>query len=89
MILTLLPGPQDETTMPPPISALTTPYTSAPMLLAILTLPRGLQDMPPKMPSTLLMPLHPHHLPSSRFSITSIVYIGLLAYMMNAIKEIC
>ncbi|MBW0572373.1 hypothetical protein O181_112088, partial [Austropuccinia psidii MF-1] len=36
MILTLLPGPQDETTMPPPISALTASYTSAPRHLQSL-----------------------------------------------------
>ncbi|MBW0581684.1 hypothetical protein O181_121399 [Austropuccinia psidii MF-1] len=30
MILTLLLGPQDERMMPPPISPLTTPYTSSP-----------------------------------------------------------
>ncbi|MBW0487023.1 hypothetical protein O181_026738 [Austropuccinia psidii MF-1] len=81
MILTLLPGPQDETTMLPPISTFTTPYASS--------LPRRPQDMPPTPPSTLLMPPHPCHLPSSCFPITSIVYGGLLAYTMNAIKEIC
>ncbi|MBW0486152.1 hypothetical protein O181_025867 [Austropuccinia psidii MF-1] len=88
MILTLLLGPEEETTMLPPISALTTPYASPP-LLAILTLPWRPQDMPPTLPSTLLMPLHPHHLPSSHFRITSIVYGGFLAYIINAIKEIC
>ncbi|MBW0546142.1 hypothetical protein O181_085857 [Austropuccinia psidii MF-1] len=31
LILTLLKPPQDETMMPPPISALTTPYASAPL----------------------------------------------------------
>ncbi|MBW0531865.1 hypothetical protein O181_071580 [Austropuccinia psidii MF-1] len=89
MILTLLPGPQAETMMPPPISALTTPYASTPLPLAILMLPRNPQDMPPTPPSTLLMPPHPHHLPYSRLRISPIVYSGLLAYTMNAIKEIC
>ncbi|MBW0559669.1 hypothetical protein O181_099384 [Austropuccinia psidii MF-1] len=46
-------------------SALTTPYASAPLLLAILTLLRRPQHMPPTPPSTLLMPPHPRHLPSS------------------------
>ncbi|MBW0500232.1 hypothetical protein O181_039947 [Austropuccinia psidii MF-1] len=83
MILTLLAGPQDETTMPPPISALTTPYTSAPLPLATLTLPQR--------PQEICLRHHPQpcHLPSSRFHITSMVYGGLLAYTINAIKEIC
>ncbi|MBW0540781.1 hypothetical protein O181_080496 [Austropuccinia psidii MF-1] len=46
---------QDEITMPP-ISALTTPYASAPLLLTILTLPSHPQDMPPTPPSTPLTP---------------------------------
>ncbi|MBW0585485.1 hypothetical protein O181_125200 [Austropuccinia psidii MF-1] len=36
MILTLLPGPQDETMMPPPISTLKTPYASTPSCLKSL-----------------------------------------------------
>ncbi|MBW0574454.1 hypothetical protein O181_114169 [Austropuccinia psidii MF-1] len=87
MILTLLPGPQDETTMPPP-SPPSQLLRLPPPLLAILTLHRRPQDMPPTPPSTLLMPPHPRHLPSSHLRITSIVYGGLLAYTMNTIKEI-
>ncbi|MBW0590588.1 hypothetical protein O181_130303 [Austropuccinia psidii MF-1] len=66
--------------MPPPFSTLTTPYTSAPAACNPYT---------PVAPSTLLMPPHPLHLPSSRFRITSIVYGGSLAYTINTIKEIC
>ncbi|MBW0566401.1 hypothetical protein O181_106116 [Austropuccinia psidii MF-1] len=72
-----------------PISALTTPYASAPLLLTILMLPRLPQDMPPTPPSTLVTPNPLHHLPSLRFHIRSIGCGGLLAYMINTITEIC
>ncbi|MBW0492494.1 hypothetical protein O181_032209 [Austropuccinia psidii MF-1] len=54
MILMFLQPPQDETTTPPPISALTTALSSP--LLSILTLPRCPQDVPPTPPLTPLMP---------------------------------
>ncbi|MBW0473625.1 hypothetical protein O181_013340 [Austropuccinia psidii MF-1] len=85
----LLQQPQDETKMLPPISALTTPYASTPPPLTILTLPWHPQDMPPTLPSTLLMPNPLCRLPSLRFHIRSIGYGGLLTYMMNARTEIC
>ncbi|MBW0512452.1 hypothetical protein O181_052167 [Austropuccinia psidii MF-1] len=89
MILTRLLCPQEENMMPPPISALRTPYAFSTPPLAILMLRWRPQDMPPTTPSTLLLALHPRHLVSSCFHIKSIGYGGLLAYMMNAIKEIC
>ncbi|MBW0488294.1 hypothetical protein O181_028009 [Austropuccinia psidii MF-1] len=54
-ILMLLGALKDETTMPPPISSLTTPYASAPLPLTILTLLWRPKDMPPMPPS---IPLH-------------------------------
>ncbi|MBW0518501.1 hypothetical protein O181_058216 [Austropuccinia psidii MF-1] len=50
MILMLLQPPQDETSTPPPISALSS------LPLPILTLPWRPQDMPPMPPSTSLTP---------------------------------
>ncbi|MBW0478306.1 hypothetical protein O181_018021 [Austropuccinia psidii MF-1] len=77
--------PQDETMMPPPISALTTP------LLTILTLPPYPHNIPPTPPSTPLIPnpLSPAYHPYTQVLARSIGYGGLLAYMMNAIREIC
>ncbi|MBW0560366.1 hypothetical protein O181_100081 [Austropuccinia psidii MF-1] len=66
MILILLQPTQDETMIPPPISALTTPALPSP-LLTILMLPLRPQDMPPMPPSTppILNPLsatyHPYN----------------------------
>ncbi|MBW0576331.1 hypothetical protein O181_116046 [Austropuccinia psidii MF-1] len=79
----LLQFPQYETMMLHHISALTTPSLSSPPL-TILMLPRRPQDMPPKPPSTSL-----RRLPSLPSGTRSIGYSGLLAYMMNAIREIC
>ncbi|MBW0496708.1 hypothetical protein O181_036423 [Austropuccinia psidii MF-1] len=89
MILNLLPGPQDETKMPPSIPAFTTPYASAPAACNPYAPAAPSRDMPPRLPSILLMLLNPCHLPSSRFCITSIMYGGLLGYTINAIRKIC
>ncbi|MBW0483244.1 hypothetical protein O181_022959 [Austropuccinia psidii MF-1] len=86
LILMLLQRPQDETTILPPISVLTTPYASAPppyllhclqLLCSHSTLKICLQ--------ACTQPL----LPSLCSGIRSIGYSGLLAYTMNAITEIC
>ncbi|MBW0478718.1 hypothetical protein O181_018433 [Austropuccinia psidii MF-1] len=59
-ILMLLQCPQDNTKIPPPISALTTPYASAPPPLTILMLLWRPQDMPPTLPSLLSAAYHPY-----------------------------
>ncbi|MBW0488338.1 hypothetical protein O181_028053 [Austropuccinia psidii MF-1] len=86
-ILLLLQSPQAETKMLPPISAPTPASYSLP--LTILTLPQHPQGMPPTPPSTPLTPPPTCHLPFLPSCIRFIGYGGLLAYMMNAITEIC
>ncbi|MBW0569710.1 hypothetical protein O181_109425 [Austropuccinia psidii MF-1] len=56
--------PKDMPPWPPPISALTTPYASTPLLLKMLTLPQHPQYMPLRQPLSLLMPAPLRHLPS-------------------------
>ncbi|MBW0480533.1 hypothetical protein O181_020248 [Austropuccinia psidii MF-1] len=51
----LLQCPPNMPLMLPPISALITPYASTPLPLTIHMLPRHPQDIPPTLPSTLLM----------------------------------
>ncbi|MBW0589253.1 hypothetical protein O181_128968 [Austropuccinia psidii MF-1] len=67
---------QEVTQTPPPISALTTPYTPA--------APSGYtSDASSHLPNAL------HCLQSLRFHIRPIGYGGLLPYTMNAITERC
>ncbi|MBW0527784.1 hypothetical protein O181_067499 [Austropuccinia psidii MF-1] len=89
LILTLLKPPQDATTMPPPISSLTTPYASAPppFLLCRLQFLGSCGALKiclwghPKPPLCLFL--------SEPLTIVTLRYGGFLAYMMNAIREIC
>ncbi|MBW0534403.1 hypothetical protein O181_074118 [Austropuccinia psidii MF-1] len=65
MILILLQPPQDETTMPAPMSSITNPALPSPPL-TICMLPPDPQDMPLTPPSPPLMTPHPCRLPFLR-----------------------
>ncbi|MBW0580879.1 hypothetical protein O181_120594 [Austropuccinia psidii MF-1] len=61
-----------------------------PSLRSCSALPTFSQHCLPSLRSCSALPTCSRHcLPSSRFRITAIVFGGLLAYMMNAIAEIC